>query len=331
MNEKLTDLYKKRHGSYVKDPQAEDFFSGMNRVLQQHERDMYTDRPIRYPFVFVFGLPRSGTTLITQLISGTLDTGFINNLMARFWLAPLHGIRLSRALLGDQRAASFQSDYARTRELADIHEFGYFWRYWLKKESFRGVTRARELENEIDWPGLRRVLAAMQNEFDRPMIFKNIFGSYHLARLNQLLEKVIFIYIKRDILDSAVSILDARRKYYDDLNTWWSYMPVEYELIKDRDYWQQIAGQVFFLSRYYDNQISQNKLNNVLTIHYRDMCANPALVPDALNEMSESLFGYRFKQVSPPPASFPFRTYSDRDEEKDLFRELIEQFAAQYR
>ena len=76
---------------------------------------------------------------------------------------------------------------------------------------------------------MRSVLARIQQEFDKPMVFKNIFGSYHLSKLKEILESVVYVYIERDPLDSAISILQARQKYYSDLNTWWSYSPIEYD------------------------------------------------------------------------------------------------------
>ncbi len=325
MSEKLKSFYRKRQGKYVKRPEDEHFLEELNQTLKEKEGSYYQDYAIEHPFLFVYGLPRSGTTLITQLIAHCMDVGFINNLMARFYLAPLHGIRLSRAIFGDQRSTNFNSDYARTHELTDIHEFGYFWRYWLKKETSEGVTRAAEIEKEIDWAGLKKTLANIQHEFKKPMVFKNIFGSYHQEKLTSVLEKVLFIYIKRDILDAAVSILEARKKYYSDLNTWWSYMPIEYEKIKNLDYWGQIAGQVYYLKRYYDQK--SKTLPNVLSIEYRELTENPAAILKKINAKLIELGLEEIEIDQPPPESFPFRTYRDKKAEKERFRQLIEQFA----
>ncbi len=324
MGKKLRDLYSRRQGEYVKRPEDENFLEELNQTLKEKEWEWYQDFPIEHPFLFVYGLPRSGTTLLSQLIAHSLDVGFINNLMARFYLAPLHGIRFSRALFGDQKSTRFSSDYARTTELTDIHEFGYFWRYWLKKETFTGVTRAQEIEKEIDWQGLRLTLANIQHEFGKPMVFKNIFGSYHQERLNELLEKVLYIYIKRDILDSAISILEARKKYYSDLNTWWSYMPVEYEKIKDLNYWEQIAGQVFYLRRYYNRK--SRELPNVIVVEYRHLAENPSSVLEMINEKLKALFGTSIPTAGSPPDSFPFRTYAERHQEREKFKSLLAQF-----
>jgi len=324
MEKKLSDLYSKRHGKYIKQSSDEDFLLEMNKALQARETANYHNYDIEYPFIFVFGPPRSGTTLITQVIAHSFNLGYINNFMARFWLAPLHGIRLSKLIYGDARQTDFHSDYAATKELTDIHEFGYFWRHWLLKESFTGVTRCSQIESQIDWKMLKKVLANIQNEFKSPMVFKNIFGSYHLAKLKQILKKVIYVYISRESLDTAISILGARKKYYSDLNTWWSYMPVEYEQIKDMNYWDQIARQVYYLKRYYENEIQKNELENVVSVSLEELSKTPQIVLNKIQNVSKSLFGCELKILNEPPESFPFRTYQNKSEEREQFESIFQ-------
>ena len=149
--ERFDGLYARRRGAYAKDASGERFLEELNEYLAPRERELYADYAIEHPFVFVLGLPRSGTTLLSQLLAYCLDAGYVNNFAARFWLAPVHGIRLARLIAADAEPPSFESDYARTKSLLDIHEWGYFWRHWLHKHTFDDVVHAREREDEIDW------------------------------------------------------------------------------------------------------------------------------------------------------------------------------------
>lgn len=129
---RFDELNLDRENKYLKDPVEENFTRQVNEALLQLEKSTYHDCTIKHPFIFVFGLPRSGTTLLTQLLASTLNLGFINNFVARFWLAPVTGIRLARSLKLESQANSFRSEFGATAGLGDIHEFGYFWRHWLK-------------------------------------------------------------------------------------------------------------------------------------------------------------------------------------------------------
>ena len=318
--QQLSDFYSDRQGQFVKQSSDEQFMQKLNKTLFSSEMEYYQDYSIEYPIIFVFGPPRSGTTLISQLIAHSFNIGYINNFVARFYLTPMHGLRLSKMIYGNKKRTNFQSNYAQTKEPTDIHEFGYFWRYWLKKEKIDGITNAENIEDSIDWSTLSKVMANIQNHFGSGLIFKNIFGSYHLSRMTKELKKVIYVYITRNLADAAISILGARRKYNKDLNTWWSYMPREYMQIKDMDYMRQIAGQVFYLKKYYDHKKSD--LNNVLSITYQELAEDPLNILNQINRLSQQLFNHTFEISNQPPEKFPFSSYPD-SVEKYRFQALI--------
>jgi LPS sulfotransferase NodH len=327
--ERFDDLYGRRRRAYAKDASGEEFLRLLNEDLHARELALYRDYEAVHPFLFVVGLPRSGTTLLSQLLSRSFGAGFIDNVAARFWLAPVHGIRLSRLIVGEHGGASFESDYARTKTLGDIHEFGYFWRYWLQKHTFEDIVQARAREDEIDWQGLRSTLVNIQHEFERPFVAKNMLGAYHMPMLRDLLGPVVFVYVERDPLDVSVSILEARRRYYEDLNTWWSYVPVEYPLLEGLGYWEQIAGQVHYLARFYERALAELGPESVVRVTYEQMCRDPRSVLDAVVARVVSSYGYELEIVTAPPESFPFREHEDRRSEKETFQRLHESLRAE--
>jgi hypothetical protein len=316
------DVARTRRPGYAKNVGDETFLRALNERLASVERELYVECDIEHPFLFVVGLPRSGTTLLSQLLAYCLDVGYVDNFAARFWLAPVHGLRLGRILLGGDKAAAFESDYARTRDLRGIHEFGYFWRHWLRKETFGDVVRSRELEGTIDWDGLRLTLANVQRELGKGYVGKNMLGAYHTARLSEVLGKVLWVYIERDPLDVCVSILDARRKHYHDPRAWWSYVPLEYDRLEGLDEWQQVAGQVHYLQRLYESALTALG-DRAFRTTYGDLCRHPGTLLEAISARSESLFGEAFAISGPPPASFPVRRHEGRDEEKERFSQLL--------
>lgn len=329
MSIKHSDLNKKRKASYRKPEEQESFLERFNEGLRPLEESLYTADGPQHPFLFIFGLPRSGTTLLSQLVAHCLDTGYINNLAARFWKAPVAGIKFAEAVLGSGPGSfkAFESHYGSTESLRDIHEFGYFWRHWLKKDSFEHIRDARAIEEEIDWAGLRKVLANMQRQFGKAMAFKNIFGSYHMEKLDEVLGRTLWIYIERDPLDTAVSILKARRKYFDDPDTWWSYVPPDYEKIIDKDYWHQVAGQVHYLKKFYYGEMERlEEEGNLLRLTYADVCSDPASALAAVREKLSGRYGYAMEQVADPPDQFEFSTYDDHAEEKKKFQTLLNEF-----
>lgn len=324
--ESLQDFNRKRKKGYYKDEGTEKYLHHINAVLQKDERKSYRDLPEEHATLFVFGLPRSGTTFMAQLIAHAFDIGYINNFMARFWLAPVTGIRLSGIILGSEPAVNFESHYATTSRLDDLHEFGYFWRHWLKKNNIGEILRSGELEREIDWEGLKKTVCNIHAAFGNSWICKNIFGAYHLTKLSQVFSRSFFVYIERDPLDVAVSIMDARRKFYGDTSLWWSTIPLEYPRLKGLPADEQVAGQVWYLRKFYRQELEKMSPDRVIRISYPEATGDPQQTVERIRKQVRDITGTELKQKPGLPEKFHVRTHGHRRQERERFARLMEKF-----
>jgi LPS sulfotransferase NodH len=309
----------KRKSKYSKNIEEELFLKDMNIVLQKEEK--YKDYSIKYPFIFIFGVPRSGTTLLSQLIAKHLEVGYFNNLSSKFWLSPLHGLRLSNSVIGNNNKIGYYSDFGRTMKLQEPHEFGYFWQHWLKMKKDEDFFIPGINNEKIEWFKLKKVLANIQHEFCLPVLMKNFFGINYFHQINDLSEKIVWVYIKRDLEDSAVSIYNARKNYYDNLLEWWSTKPPQYRELKDKNVYEQIAGQVFYLRKYYDNLEKQNP-KRIIGIEYKELCKNPNLVFEEIISSISDITGYEMKVKLEIPSNFLYSAH-ENDERYSKFKKEI--------
>jgi Sulfotransferase family len=325
-----TTLNDQRAAEFRKSEDDERFLLEVNRLLHNRELPLYTDAAPEHPCLFVVGLPRSGTTLASQILAHGLEVGYVTNLAARFWLAPVHGLRLSRMVLGRRPPGSFQSLYAATPDPGDIHEFGYFWREWLRKRTFQEIVDSPQLEQHIDWRGLRNVVAAMQREAGSAMVFKNIHGGYHMRRLSEVLRAAVWLYVERDPCDVATSILDARTRYYGDRQAWWSYVPPEYPQLEKLPWDRQIAGQVSFLRRHYERQLSAlPPQGTAVRVSFEELTGSPRDVVRAVADRVEAAFGHRLATtLERVPERFETRSHRSREAERRLFTDLLATYDA---
>lgn len=273
MGTSLQDLNDLRQGKFKKEMTKENFLKELNEHLLPFEKDCYQDDiELEEPLFFVFGLPRSGTTLSSQILTHAFDFGYINNFVARYWLSPITGLKQSDILFSESKI-SFDSDYANTENMTDLHEFGYFWRYWLKKNNIEDFVNFNG--TNIDFEGLKKVLANIQHHFNKPVLMKNIFGAIHAKELTEKLKKINWIYIERDPAEVATSMLDARMKFYGNYDTWWSTIPPNYYSIKNLPYMKQIAEQVKGLRSFYNQIQSQLSDDRIIRIAHSDLIENP--------------------------------------------------------
>ncbi len=298
----LVEENRSRVKKYRKDEEEERFLESFNDFLASREKEfMKPDRP-GYPNIFIFGAPRSGTTLLSQVLAFCLDIGYINNLIARFWKAPLQGIRLSKILLQDLRRTDFGSVHGVTLNLTEPHEFGYFWIRWL------GAGTRIKKYHQVQWKELQYHMRQISFAFNKPVMYKNILFGMHLEGLSEIFKNSLFIRVERDPVDNGISILKGREERFGDRNHWWSTRPPGYEKWLHLSYYEQIALQVTEINRLHQVAIEENKIP-VITVKYSELCDNPGKILSLIEEKLK-ISGYPVKRLNPPPKKFKFSAYT---------------------
>lgn len=293
---------KLRRDRYQKDSLAEEFIKRMNEVLMPLED--YKLPSQKFPTIFIFGLPRSGTTLTYQLLAYSLDVGYVNNLIARFWLAPLHGIVLSQAIMPEIKDDSFISDYGKSVKINGPHEFAYFWHYWLNIKSVEDMTKFGIPNGSIRWDELGQVIQRMQNLFGKGMVYKTNFVANYLLEFIRTFSMPLIIYVERNPVDVGLSILNARKAYYGDYKAWWATYPPDYNSLNDIPFPEQIARQVFSLREVYSQELQKVDSNRVVRISYDEICQSPLGFIHSVRKKIIELYDFTIDICNLPPKKF---------------------------
>ena len=254
------------------------FLRQMQEGLEQLESRLRRgDVRERHATLFVLGLPRSGTTLLTQLIAGGLGVACTNNLVARFWRTPLVGCRLSRIVLGDAGPSQFASNDGIGSEPASPHEFSWFWHRLIHMDTGHPSDyRPHEAAKRIDWDAVRLELVNIAAVFGRPVVYKPLeLVGFHMRAFAECLPYSVFIYIERSSQDVARSLAQGRLRHFNDLNTWWSSYPLEYSELRSQPFATQIAGQVHYLREMYRRGLAALPQSRVCVLQYEDLCRQP--------------------------------------------------------
>jgi hypothetical protein len=258
---------------YRKIESDEHFLSALNDSLYPAEVADYQDFQERLPTLHVVGVPRSGTTLLLQVIAAGFNIGYINNLIARFWKAPVTGIRLANTLNLNNQDQSFHSDFGRTSRINEPHEFGYFWARLLgNDEMLQPEIAARK---QIDWPTVGKIIINMCEAFNTPIVFKSFLLQWHIPDFIKQLPKSCFVRIRRDPIDNAMSLLKMRREFTGSIENWVSMKPREYHWLKRESPWVQVAGQVYYLDSFLDLMLRDVDRQNQVEVTLQALLSNP--------------------------------------------------------
>ncbi|MCC6848698.1 MAG: sulfotransferase [Deltaproteobacteria bacterium] len=157
------------------------------------------------PVVIVTGAPRSGTTVLSQALIHHLPVTYFDNLTAVFPRAPIAAHRLFGRFL-PKPARTLHSYYGRTSGFASENDGLHLWDRWLGADRY-AVPERLDAETAA---GLRRFVAAWEHAFGRALVNKNNALATGVPAIAEALPTSHFVYIRRDPVFTAQSILGAR-------------------------------------------------------------------------------------------------------------------------
>lgn len=257
--------------AFAKDAAQEDFLERLNLLLAPHAEAEDTETEERFPTLHVVGAPRSGTSLLYQVLASGLDIAYVSNLVAAFWLAPSYGLQLAKKLGVDRLHSNFSSSFGRTEGVAEPHEFGYFWNHHLGYPDL--AERDPGHDAAIDWDRLRRVLVTMSHRAGRPVAFKPMLLVWHLETMLRVMPGTCYVWIRREQRDTALSLLKMRQSLYGTLDRWASLKPAV-DLGAEPP-WRQVAAQVVLLENHLERVHARLGDAHMLAVRYERLCADP--------------------------------------------------------
>lgn len=301
------EINRRKKGKVPYDAPILDFTTKMNDALLDLESELMDDTLEEiYPNIFIIGQSRTGTTLLSQILFNNLDIACTNNLMAKFWKAPLVGAYLSKISLGDKKSATYDSVYGRTNDIYSPNGFGWFWRKLLNIEYARPDLSEKKEEGVVNWPFVKSVIININHILNKSVLYKPAESlAVHLPKFDSCFSKAIYIYIERDLLDIAVSLAKARIDYYNSIEEmWWSALapiPEEYKKLKGQPYEIQIAGQIYWIEKMFEKSTKEIPQEKLIRIKYNDLCANPKLLLDEVCSRSLTNYNISINQLNTPP------------------------------
>jgi hypothetical protein len=245
--------------------------TALNRAASRIElrKGVAAEVPLAHPPIFIVGAPRSGSTLLYQLLVVRFDVGYLSNLHCRLYGAPALVERMAGRRL--EPPAAFSSDHGRTDGLAAPSECGPYWYRFFRKSPQHVSLEDAEPESLQD---LRASVRALGDAAGRPLVFKNLLNSLRLEPLGAAFPEAIFLVVERDLADNVASILAARRSLCGDESAWWSAEPPDVDLLRGQPPEAQAAGQVRGIHALIDSARQRLGADRFLDIAYEQLCAD---------------------------------------------------------
>lgn len=274
--------------------------------LETHE--LKASRESTTSQLFITGLPRTGTTLVSQYLAHRLELAYFTNGVGRFPLAPCTVSRWQRRLHPPYRS-DFRSIYGRNLGPMAPREAGAFWGYYFDIDRYLEIEDVPARNLQV----VRQTVLRMQNIFSGASFMnKNV---KHLLRLNvlaRIFPNAHFLVVQRSLADIAISVLIGRRQLSPDGSRWFSIVPRCYKEIQSLPVVEQIPRQLIDIQEKMDKDLGRIDPDRVLYVPYAEFCRAPETF---IGEIRRRCPGTREK--NPAVISFTEKRHEPADAEQE--------------
>lgn len=250
----------------------------LDMVLQVAEERRYRNATApRLPLLFLCGAPRSGTTLVHQVLINHLPVAFINNLTAVFPRAPLTANRIFRPA-APLRGSAYHSYYGKTVGFSGPNDGLYLWDRWLGADR----TRIRTSLTPVEQRDMRRFFGAMEQIFGRPIVAKNNILNACASLVAEVFDQAFFICMTREPLFLAQSQLQARMDIHGGEDIPYGLAGASSSRPDSTDVVEDVCRQVLYHQGIAQEQQSRVGAERFWIVQYEDFCQNPSALVDAV-------------------------------------------------
>ncbi len=225
------------------------------------------------PPVFVVGPPRSGTTLVYEALVGTFQFAYISNLAHRLYRTPVAATSLGMRSI-DAYEPRYESKWGHVSGWAAPNEAGWVWDRWFTSHD-DAVSPAPD---EKATASMRDTVGALSSLMRGPFLNKNVNHSVWMPYLAQAFPGATFVEVRRGAVESARSMLKARRDEGGDkhLHEWSSVKPRGWAKFSGENPETQCVAQAVLVARQIEEDAARLDPVQRLTISYDEFCADPA-------------------------------------------------------
>lgn len=275
------------------------------------------------PQIFVCGPPRSGTTLVAQVLIKYLPVHYFNNLTSIFPNSPIISNKVFRGFIKKNiRDVSFESLYGRTTEIWSPNDALYLWNRWTDVD--RDTIPMHISEDNQD--KMQRFFGAVEKFSGKPLVNKNNKLNTYAYQVSKVLDNAYFICLDRNPVYLAQSQLIASKFIHSNERISYG---VKFNSTKSStegeaiDSVEQVCNQVL---RHKDVMLQQESLiekGRFIIIPYEDFCANPS---KWVCKISNDILGINLDIEVLRKTLKPFRVSNMRKLDQEIFSKIENTF-----
>jgi hypothetical protein len=280
--------------------------TGFSVPFQIIETSILEKKNYYAPPIFIIGPPRSGSTILYQLLIKYYNFCYFTNFSNLFFKSPFFADYILHLLSFKKFNSIKKSDFGFIRGFSSPSEAGGIFRYWFDSQEYN-----YEKKNLI-----KKTIYSLSNRHNAPFLNKNLYNSFRMDKIHDLFPNALFIHIYRNPLYIAQSLILARKRENGSQYFWFGVKPPNYEDIKKiKDPFEQVFHQIFSISESIKNFSDRHSIN-IINIKYEDLCEKTRSELLKINNFYYEISKYKIIQKEDPIHKIKKMNYqklSDKD------------------
>ena len=283
------------------------------------------------PVCFILGPPRSGTTLVYEMLVRRFGMSYTSNLANFLFTTPAAATRLGLRHVEAWRKTGggrYENEYGQIAGWGAPNEGGNLWDRWLPRDEHVAGDHAKKVPAER----IRRTMEALARVMGGPFVNKNVMHSVHMELLDRIFPGCVFVQVERDPLANVRSIVRYRLDHVrrpEDLRKWRSVKPRAWKRFAGQHHAVQAAAQVLFTHADVRAAAADLGDDRRFELGYEAMCADPEGMLEAVGRF---LRGHGVKLNAGDPVSGSFSASAGKpmdDESEQLAVKAIDAITAE--
>jgi hypothetical protein len=266
-------------------------------LIEKSRVKVKTDQEI--PIIFVVGIQRTGSTLVSQFIEKTFPFFPVGNFNAIFKRSTYYiHKRFARFYKSN---GSYKNFYGISKGLFSIGDCYEVWDKWFGKNHY--ILPASVNENAIR--DLNEYFTRLYTSYNRPILTKNNRNSLLIPTFRKVFNNGFYIVVKRDPVAVIKSTLKASKDFFGkDTMLWGLYPNKEFDTKNYENLTEAATVQFLMLDKLLNEQIQDLNKDSYLVVDYDEFCENPLQFQKNLIDKLKSKSKYNLNNVIYSNASF---------------------------
>lgn len=245
------------------------------------------------PIVFVVGIQRTGSTLISQFIEKTFPFFPVGNFNAIFKRSRFY-LHKWLSWFYKKPTESYQNFYGISKGFYSIGDCYELWDRWFGKNHYV----LPEQLNEFIQKDLVLYFSSLYEAYKKPILTKNNRNSLLLPFFNKAFKNALFIIVRRNPVAVIRSTIEASKDFFGKEGLLWGLYPnSEFDTNNYENLIESATVQFLMLNKILNEQIKELNEGSYLMVDYDEFCANPKEFQENLFKMLKAKSNFNLSNI----------------------------------